>query len=118
LTKLGNHSGFNGTQAYHIGRIIDKALSFEKKCVFDENVIHLKYAKKNEDGTVWRPEGKQEGFYEVAEENIEKHREEIKELMKEACEIEKDKIPLSDLDHTGLTPAQVVAIEAILNMEA
>ena len=119
LVKLGAHSGFNGKQAYHIGRIVDKLLTFEKKCVFDENKIHVKYAKKNEDGTLYVPEEKQSinGYYEVDEAKIEDHEAEIKELMKEKIDLDKNKIPLTDLDHTGLTPAQVVAIEALLDME-
>ena len=117
LRKLGSHSGFSGKQAYHIGRIVDKALSFEKKCVYDENQIHIKYAKKNEDGSLWRPEGKPEGYYEIEEEKRADHNAEIEELMKETVQIDKDKILLSDLDHTGLTPAQMIALEPIIETE-
>lgn len=117
LIKLGNHSGFNGKQAYHIGRIVDKALSFEKQCVQEENKIHIKYAKKNEDGTIFTPEGRKPGYYEIPEENVENHNAEVDELMKESVQIDKNKIRLSDLDHTGLTPAQMVAIEPLIETE-
>jgi len=115
LKKLGGHSGFNGKQAYHIGRIVDKALSFERQCVQEENKIHLKYARTNEDGSRYIPEGKPPSYFEIPEDKIADHDAEMEELYKETVQIDKNKIPLSDFDHTGLTPAQMVALEPLID---
>jgi hypothetical protein len=96
---------------------VDKALSFEKECVNDENKIHVKYARVNEDGTRYVPEGKPASYFEIAEESEEKHNEEMLALYEEAIEIDKNKILVSELDNTGLTPAQMVALEPLIDME-
>lgn len=117
LQKLVNHSGFAGREAYHIGRIIDKARTFETECIERENKIHLKYARKNEDGTRYIPEGKHQAYFEVAEENQKDHDEECESLLEESITIDKYKIPFAWVDKVGLTPAQMVALEPLLDME-
>ena len=94
---------------------MDLALSQERKFVQEENSIHMKYARKNEDGTRYIPEGKSEFYFEVDPENAQNHAQELEELYKETIQIPKNKIPIDDLNNTGLTPAQMVALEPLID---
>lgn len=52
--------------------------------------------------------------FEIKEENMEAFEKEMKELHEIETKIERRKIPLNDLESVGLTPDQLMSIEALV----
>ena len=113
MIKLSTTNMLPADIAYRVGRIasrIDKEMPIARDLAIQ---TLKKYAVLNEVGM---PKGLDDGKFEFETSEKEKlHDEEFKKMMEEEFEEKVLPIPLSALAHVGLTPVELLSIEAILD---
>ena len=113
LIKLNNTEGLDSITAYRIlknSNAIDKELK-----IYDEHQTKLvnKYCDKSEDG---KPLVENGGF-KVTGKNYEKYVEELESIFNEDVDISIKRISIESIMNAGLSPAQFVSIEYMLETE-
>ena len=117
LWKLNNFEGFEPKVAYNFARVFDKIQQFERKAnevmTKKRDELRDQYAKKNEDGTVYEPQGP--GSFEVAEEHREVAETWFDDVDKIEEEIQRHKLSIDDAKAVKLAPKDLIALEPILD---
>ena len=113
MIKLSTTNMLPADIAYRVGRIasrIDKEMPIARDLAIQ---ILKKHAILNEIGML---KGMEDGKFEFESPEKEKlHDEEFRAMMDEGFEEKVLPIPLSALAHVGLTPVELLSIEAILD---
>ena len=114
LAKLYSHDGFTSKDAYTVGKLITKLKQFEKECQEVGMKLTRKYARKNEDGTLYCPEGHPPGSFEVPEENVEAYKKEAEDLDSLEKKLEYRQLRLAAVEGARLSPDEITALEPLL----
>lgn len=111
LIKLYNSSILDAVVAYRISKNANAI--FKELDLYDKQNCKLvnKYCNRDSNG---KPVVK-DGLIEIS--NIEKYEDELRELFKENVEISINKIPLGSISNVGLTPAEILSLEYMLDVE-
>ena len=111
LIKLYNSSILDAVVAYRISKNANAI--FKELDLYDKQNCKLfnEYCKRDSDGN---PVVK-DGLIEIS--NIEKYEDELRKLFKEDIEISIKKIPLKSISNVGLTPAEILSLEYMLDVE-
>lgn len=115
LRKLSNHGGFTPKVAHRVGRLVSLIQKFEIECNDVHNKLALKYAEKNEDGTLKAPENSAPGSFQVPEENHEKFKKEMLELKDLTTEFPQKKLTFDDLDGLTFSANEITALEPLIS---
>lgn len=115
LQKLCTHGKFQVTTLDRVSRIAKQVRKFEKACCDEHNVIAQKYARKNEDGSLWTPEGKPPGSFEISDADQIKFEKDILALKDMRTDIPGSQILVSKLDGVGLNANEMLALEPLLS---
>lgn len=120
LAKLANYGGFKDQRlAYNVAKLIRKWDS-EAQMAQDLFMKLVKqYATLDEKGNIKTPEGANSGAFEVVDEKADAFAKARKEFESIEFDIPVHKIRIDQLEGTGLTPMEMMALEPILiEMEA
>jgi len=117
IVRLRKFTGFSPKVAYNFARVVDKIQQAEKhgQKIFNEMIE--KYAVKKADGKLEEPQGK--GTFRISDENLDDWQKELEEFHAIKLDpIERYKLKLSSLEKVGLTPGELLALEALIEEDA
>lgn len=111
--ELKNLKGLDSITAYRIAKNIQEIQ--KELSIFDEQSVNLlnKYCERDKDN---KPVIK-EGLVSIADCNKEIYKNELKLLFEEDVEIKIKKISLKSISNVGLTPAEILSLEYMLDVE-
>lgn len=111
--ELKNLKGLDSITAYRIAKNIQEIQ--KELSIFDEQNVNLlnKYCERDKDN---KPVIK-EGLVSIADCNKEIYKNELKLLFEEDVEIKIKKISLKSISNVGLTPAEILSLEYMLDVE-
>ena len=113
FNELKNLKGLDSITAYRIAKNIQEIQ--KELSIFDEQSVNLlnKYCERDKDN---KPVIK-EGLVSIADCNKEIYKNELKLLFEEDVEIKIKKISLKSISKVGLTPAEILSLEYMLDVE-
>lgn len=113
FNELKNLKGLDSITAYRIAKNIQEIQ--KELSIFDEQSVNLlnKYCERDKDN---KPVIK-EGLVSIADCNKEIYKNELKLLFEEDVEIKIKKISLKSISNVGLTPAEILSLEYMLDVE-
>ena len=113
FNELKNLKGLDSITAYRIAKNIQEIQ--KELSIFDEQSVNLlnKYCERDKDN---KPVIK-DGLVSIADCNKEIYKNELKLLFEEDVEIKIKKISLKSISNVGLTPAEILSLEYMLDVE-
>ena len=113
FNELKNLKGLDSITAYRIAKNIQEIQ--KELSIFDEQSVNLlnKYCERDKDN---KPVIK-DGLVYIADCNKEIYKNELKLLFEEDVEIKIKKISLKSISNVGLTPAEILSLEYMLDVE-
>lgn len=113
MVQLHNTPKLEVKTAYRISRIFEGCRTAMDKALVMEKELRLKYAKKSEAGELLKDE---QGDVIVDEAHKEAFDKEMKDVLDgNFIELKVHKLAVSELTPAGLSPAQILAVEPLLD---